>query len=70
MKNTLAIILAAGKGTRMKSSLPKPIVPLKEKPIVKHIIDSFTKAGVKDIALIVGYQSDEVKKRWDLIIFM
>lgn len=62
MKNTLAIILAAGKGTRMKSSLPKPIVPVKGKPIVKHIIDSFRNAGVTDIALIVGYQSEKVKE--------
>jgi UDP-N-acetylglucosamine diphosphorylase/glucosamine-1-phosphate N-acetyltransferase len=62
MRPTIALILAAGKGTRMKSDLPKPIVPIKGKPIVQHLIDSFREAGVKDIALIVGYKSDEVKK--------
>ena len=46
----------------MKSKLPKPIVPLKGKPIVKHILDSFAKAGIKDIALIVGFQSEIVKE--------
>lgn len=62
MKPTIALILAAGKGTRMRSDLPKPIVPLKGKPIVRHLIDNFREAGISDIALIVGYQSDTVKK--------
>lgn len=62
MKNTLAIILAAGKGKRMKSNLPKPIVPLKGKPIVKHILDSLAQAGIEDITLIVGHRSDTVKE--------
>ena len=62
MRPVIAIILAAGKGTRMRSDLPKPVVPLAGKPIVQYITDSFKKAGVKDIALIVGYKSDVVKK--------
>lgn len=56
------IILAAGKGTRMKSHLPKPLVPLKGKPIINYIIDAFNKAGVKEIVLVVGYKSREIKK--------
>jgi bifunctional N-acetylglucosamine-1-phosphate-uridyltransferase/glucosamine-1-phosphate-acetyltransferase GlmU-like protein len=62
MKPTIALILAAGKGTRMRSELPKPIVPLNGKPIVRHLIDKFHEAGVSDIVLIVGYKSDEIKK--------
>lgn len=60
--STIGLILAAGKGTRMKSDLPKPVVPLKEKPIVKYIIDSFTSAGVEEVALVVGYKSEVLKE--------
>ncbi|WP_018343484.1 NTP transferase domain-containing protein [Cytophaga aurantiaca] len=58
----IAIILAAGKGTRMRSHLPKPIVPFKGKPIVSHLIDAFMHAGVNDIYLIVGHGADEVRE--------
>jgi bifunctional N-acetylglucosamine-1-phosphate-uridyltransferase/glucosamine-1-phosphate-acetyltransferase GlmU-like protein len=63
MRPVIAIILAAGKGTRMQSELPKPVVPLEGKPIVQYIIDSFEKANVHDIALIVGYKSEVVKSK-------
>lgn len=58
-----AIILAAGKGTRMRSQLPKPIVPFKGKPMVQHIIDNFRKAGVVDLFLIVGHGAEQVKEK-------
>jgi bifunctional N-acetylglucosamine-1-phosphate-uridyltransferase/glucosamine-1-phosphate-acetyltransferase GlmU-like protein len=57
---SIAIILAAGKGTRMRSDLPKPLVSFKEKPIVIHIIEAFEKAGISDIQLVVGYEADKV----------
>lgn len=60
MKKTLALILAAGKGSRMKSESPKPLVDFIGQPIVSHIINSFRNAQVKDIALVVGYKSGEV----------
>jgi bifunctional N-acetylglucosamine-1-phosphate-uridyltransferase/glucosamine-1-phosphate-acetyltransferase GlmU-like protein len=60
---SVAIILAAGKGTRMRSNLPKPIVPFNSKPIVEYIIENFKKAGVSDIGLIIGYGAEEVKKK-------
>ncbi len=59
---SIAVILAAGKGTRMRSSLPKPIVPFRGKPIVSYIIDAFTKAGVEDKYLVVGHGAEEVKE--------
>jgi len=59
---SIALILAAGKGTRMKSDLPKPIVPFKGKPLVSHIINSFEEAGVKNVYLVVGYGASEVMR--------
>ena len=59
---SIAIILAAGKGTRMRSPLPKPIVPFKGRPIVSYLIDSFMHARVEDIYLIVGHGADEVRE--------
>ncbi|CAN5347948.1 hypothetical protein BH23BAC1_BH23BAC1_08400 [soil metagenome] len=58
----LGIIMAAGKGTRMKSDLPKPVVKLKDKPLSQYIIEAFHDAGVKEVALVVGYKSEIVKQ--------
>jgi UDP-N-acetylglucosamine diphosphorylase/glucosamine-1-phosphate N-acetyltransferase len=60
-KKELALILAAGKGTRMKSDLPKPLVPFMGKPIVEHLIDSFHEAGIEDVALVVGHGAEHIK---------
>jgi bifunctional N-acetylglucosamine-1-phosphate-uridyltransferase/glucosamine-1-phosphate-acetyltransferase GlmU-like protein len=59
---SIAIILAAGKGTRMKSHLPKPIVPFMGKPIVQHIIENFQNANIEAIYLVVGHGANEVEK--------
>ena len=40
---TLAIILAAGKGTRMNMGIPKPLVKVKKRPIISWLIDDFRK---------------------------
>ena len=48
-----AIILAAGKGTRMRSSLPKPLHQLAGKPLIEWVLDSMVAANAKD-AMIVG----------------
>jgi bifunctional N-acetylglucosamine-1-phosphate-uridyltransferase/glucosamine-1-phosphate-acetyltransferase GlmU-like protein len=56
----IALILAAGKGTRMRSSLPKPIVPFLGKPLVSHIINAFYEAKIKEVFLVVGYGADQV----------
>jgi bifunctional N-acetylglucosamine-1-phosphate-uridyltransferase/glucosamine-1-phosphate-acetyltransferase GlmU-like protein len=57
----IAVILAAGKGTRMRSEIPKPIVSLNKRPIVEYIIDAFKSAGINNIVLVVGYKSELVK---------
>jgi bifunctional N-acetylglucosamine-1-phosphate-uridyltransferase/glucosamine-1-phosphate-acetyltransferase GlmU-like protein len=58
---SIALILAAGKGIRMKSELPKPIVAVNGKPMVEYMIDAFKNAGINDIALVVGYKSKMIK---------
>ena len=62
MKDTAAIILAAGKGTRMKSPLPKPLVPVRGRPMVRYLIDALEGAGVKDIAVVIGHGADEMRQ--------
>ncbi len=59
--NFKAIILAAGKGTRMKSKYPKVIHKVCGKEMVNHIIDVSKKSGVKDIVAILGHESEVVK---------
>ncbi len=50
-----AIVLAAGKGTRMASPLPKVLHPVAGKPMVVNIIEACKKAGIQDIRLVVGH---------------
>ena len=56
--NLHAIILAAGQGTRMKSSLPKVLHPIADKPMVRHIIDTVNQLGASAIHLIYGHGAD------------
>ncbi|HSZ26302.1 MAG TPA: NTP transferase domain-containing protein [Cytophagaceae bacterium] len=58
----IALVLAAGKGTRMRSVLPKPLVLFAERPLVSHIIEAFRKAGVSDVNLVIGYEGEKVKR--------
>ena len=59
--NFKAIILAAGKGTRMKSKYPKVIHKVCGKEMVNHIIDVSKKSGVNDVVAILGHESEVVK---------
>jgi bifunctional UDP-N-acetylglucosamine pyrophosphorylase/glucosamine-1-phosphate N-acetyltransferase/UDP-N-acetylglucosamine pyrophosphorylase len=58
----LAIVLAAGKGTRMKSELPKVLCEAAGRPLVSYVIDSLRSAGVDKIVSVVGYKADLVKE--------
>lgn len=59
--NFKAIILAAGKGTRMKSKYPKVIHKVCGKEMVNHVIDVSKKSGVEDVVVILGHGSETVK---------
>lgn len=59
---TKAVILAAGKGTRMKSDLPKVVHTIEGKCLVDYVIEAARGAGVEDICLVVGYKHEEVER--------
>jgi dTDP-glucose pyrophosphorylase len=59
-----AVLLAAGKGTRMKeltNELPKPMLEVRGKPILQHIVEGLRDAGVTDFCIIIGYKADVVR---------
>jgi bifunctional UDP-N-acetylglucosamine pyrophosphorylase / glucosamine-1-phosphate N-acetyltransferase len=56
------VILAAGKGTRMKSSLPKVLHKLANKPLVEHVYDAAKNLGAEEIVIIYGHGGDQVKE--------
>ena len=60
--NKCAIILAAGKGTRMKTELPKCAYPFCGKPMVKYIVENCIKCGINDINVVVGYKKEQIKE--------
>lgn len=60
MDSIIALILAAGKGTRMKSNTAKVLHEVLFRPMVHHVLDAVTAAGVARIAVIVGHQRERV----------
>lgn len=57
-----AVILAAGKGTRMKSDLPKVVHTIEGQCLVDYVIDAAIGAGADEICLVVGYQHEVVER--------
>ena len=55
------VILAAGKGTRMKSALPKVLHKVAERPMVQHVIDTANSLGAESINLVYGYGAEQLK---------
>jgi len=60
MKNTLGIVLAAGKGERMKSELAKVLHPIAGRPMASYPLDMMASLGLQKIVVIVGNQADAV----------
>lgn len=61
MDNLFAVVLAAGKGTRMKSSLYKVLHPVCGKPMVDHVVGNMEALGAKEIVTVVGHGAEMVK---------
>jgi bifunctional UDP-N-acetylglucosamine pyrophosphorylase/glucosamine-1-phosphate N-acetyltransferase/UDP-N-acetylglucosamine pyrophosphorylase len=62
MSEPMAIILAAGKGKRMASDLPKVLVPVCARPMIRYVIDAVRLAGVTRILVVIGYRGDLVRR--------
>ena len=59
-QNKAAVVLAAGKGTRMKSELPKVAIPVSGKPMIQYVLENLRKSGIQDVVIVVGYKREDV----------
>ncbi|WP_158738518.1 bifunctional UDP-N-acetylglucosamine diphosphorylase/glucosamine-1-phosphate N-acetyltransferase GlmU [Alteribacillus sp. YIM 98480] len=62
MSNRYAVILAAGQGKRMKSDLYKVLHPVCGKPMVEHVADQVSQAGLQEVVTVIGHGADAVKE--------
>ncbi|MFV2065801.1 MAG: NTP transferase domain-containing protein [Pirellulales bacterium] len=62
MSRHLAIVLAAGRGTRMDSELPKVLLEIHGRPMLLYVLDAIRSAGVAECLVVVGYRSDLVRQ--------
>lgn len=60
--NCACLILAAGKGTRMKSDLAKVLHPLSNRPLVDWVMDASRKAGLSPLIMVLGHQAESVRE--------
>src|SRR5262250_2344603 len=59
-----AVILAAGRGTRMReltAELPKPMIEVRGRPVLQHIVEGLRDAGIQQFLIVVGYHADAVQ---------
>lgn len=61
MQDLSVIVLAAGKGTRMKSRLPKVLQPLAGRPLLAHVLDAASALGGKGITVVYGHGGEQVR---------
>jgi bifunctional UDP-N-acetylglucosamine pyrophosphorylase/glucosamine-1-phosphate N-acetyltransferase len=58
----IAVVLAAGQGTRMKSSHPKVLHQILGRPMIAYLLDTLGDLGIGDILVVVGYQAEKVQE--------
>ncbi|REA02043.1 glucose-1-phosphate thymidylyltransferase [Haloferax sp. Atlit-6N] len=72
-----AVILAAGEGTRLHpltQTRPKSMLPIGDRPLLEHIVDAVTAAGIDELLFVVGYKRERIQnyfgngERWDASI--
>ncbi|MDP2380112.1 MAG: NTP transferase domain-containing protein, partial [Pseudohongiella sp.] len=61
---TDVVVLAAGKGTRMYSDIPKVLHSLAGKPMLTHVLDTVSSLDPQNIHLVTGFQSDLIKQHY------
>lgn len=61
MGKRIAVVLAAGKGTRMQSEMPKVLFPVLGRPMIEYVLDALREVGVEKIICVVGYRAEDVK---------
>ncbi len=60
-----AVVLTAGQGTRIRplsESIPKPMLPVADRPLAAHTVDAAVDAGADEIVLVVGYEQETVRE--------
>ncbi|MFO0921101.1 MAG: NTP transferase domain-containing protein [Pirellulales bacterium] len=62
MTEIRAVVLAGGKGTRMKSDLPKVLFPVLGRPMVHWVLDALQEAGIDRKIVVVGYRAELVEQ--------
>lgn len=62
MSDPIAILLAAGKSTRMKSDVPKVLHEICGRPMIEYVLDAARSAGVRRIVAVIGHQADLVRQ--------
>src|SRR5688572_27550164 len=62
MSSRAAVVLAAGKGTRMKSDLPKVLVNVCGRPMIDYVLDVLLDCGLDRVLVVVGYRQDLVRE--------
>ena len=62
-----AVILAAGKGTRMgdlTEETPKPMLPVEGRPILEHILTGLRESGIQEFCLITGWKAEVIESHF------
>lgn len=62
MEDTIAIVMAAGKGTRMKSKKSKLVHKIYGKEIIKRTVENAKRAGIDNVITVVGYQKEQIQE--------
>jgi glucose-1-phosphate thymidylyltransferase len=62
-----AIILAAGEGRRLEpltETRPKPMLPVANRPLLEHVVESVVAAGIEEVVLVVGYKRERIQSHF------
>lgn len=60
-RDRIAVVLAAGKGTRMRSALPKPLHPVAGRPMLTWVFEAARSSGCRELVTVVGHGSDALR---------